>query len=169
MADEFDGRAADRRDLATAETTGHLLRQDAGRPATAVQLPADHAALVGATDRAPPSLATKRCCRTARGPTGCWATTIGRGSRPVSALPRRASRRCCCSHCAARRRSTTATSWACATATSQPSSTRPRRPARRQEPRSRTHADALGRFAHRRLHGRPALAANGRRRCHDQC
>ena len=53
-------------------------------------------------------------CRTARGRTGCSATTTARGSPRASARRRRASPRCCCSRCAARRRSTTATSSACA-------------------------------------------------------
>ena len=62
--------------------------------------------------------ASRRRCPTARGRTGCSATTTSGGSRRASGRRRRASRCSCCSRCGAHPRCTTGTSWDCRTPSS---------------------------------------------------
>ena len=154
--------ADDRRGLRRDRAARPLLRRGRARRAAAVEHAPDLDAVGRRGDRRRWSSATRPRCPTARGRTGCSATTTGRGSPAASARRRRAWRRCSCSRCAARRRSTTATSSGWPTCRSRPSGRSI--PAWRAIPSARRCSGTPGRTRLQRPASRGCRTASGRRR-----
>ena len=84
MIDEFDDRVLIGEIYLPLDRLVAYYGNDLARRASAVQFRAAVDAVERAGDREASSPNTKRACRRAAGRTGCWATTIGRGSRAGS-------------------------------------------------------------------------------------